>query len=54
MWIVEVVCSDPRCAEEGEVVVAQLDEVDESVCECGCCFVVLAVASFELLAVTAR
>jgi hypothetical protein len=53
MWIVRVVCSDPECAEESEVIVSHLDEVDESVCECGGCFVVLAVASFEPLALTA-
>ena len=50
MWIVEVVCSDPECAEEREVIVAELDEVDESVCDCGGCVVVLAVANFEPLA----
>lgn len=50
MWIVKVVCSDPDCAEEQEIVVAELDEADAAVCECGCCVVTLTVASFELLA----
>lgn len=49
MWIVKVVCSDPDCAEEQEIVVAELDEADEAVCDCGCCVVTLAVASFEPL-----
>lgn len=50
MWIVKVVCSDPDCAEEQEIVVAELDEADEAVCDCGCCMITLAVASFEHLA----
>lgn len=49
MWIVRVVCSDPDCAEEQEAIVAELDEVDSVVCECECCVVTLAVASFEPL-----
>gem|GEM_PF-2424138 len=54
MWIVRVVCSDSSCAEEHEVVVSRLDDVEESVCEgCGCCVVVLAVASFEPLSLIA-
>jgi len=50
MWIVKVVCSDPDCAEEQEIVVAELDEADAAVCDCGCCVVTLAVAGFEPLA----
>lgn len=53
MWIVKVVCSDPDCAEEQEVVVAELDEADAAVCDCGCCVVTLAVANFEPLALAA-
>ena len=49
MWIVKVVCSDPDCAEEQEIVVAELDEADAAVCDCGCCVVTLAVAGFEPL-----
>jgi hypothetical protein len=49
MWIVKVVCSDPECAEEQEVIVAELDEVDATVCDCGCCVVTLSVAVFEPL-----
>lgn len=47
MWQVTVVCSS--CAEESEVVVADLDDVDREVCECGYSFVVLSVAAFEPL-----
>lgn len=50
MWIVKVVCSDPGCAEEQELVVAELDEADAAVCDCGCCVVTLSVAGFEPLA----
>jgi hypothetical protein len=45
MWQVTVHCSD--CAEESEVVVADLDDVEREVCQCGYSFVVLSVASFE-------
>jgi hypothetical protein len=53
MWIVRVVCSDPECAEEQEVIVAELDEVEAVVCDCECCVVALAVASFEPLPLAA-
>jgi len=42
---VTVHCSD--CAEESEFVVADLDDVEREVCQCGYSFVVLSVASFE-------
>jgi hypothetical protein len=45
MWQVTVLCSD--CAEESEVVVADLDDVEREVCACGYSYVVLSVASFE-------
>lgn len=45
MWQVTIVCSD--CAEETEVVVENLDDVDREVCECGYSYVVVAVAEFE-------
>lgn len=44
MWQVTVVCSS--CAEEAEVLVGDLDEVEREVCECGYSFVVLSVAEF--------
>jgi hypothetical protein len=45
MWQVTVLCSD--CAEEAEVVVGDLDDVEREVCPCGYSFMVLSVASFE-------
>jgi len=53
MWIVQVGCSDPDCTEERELFVAEIDEVDDAICDCECCFVVLTVASFEPLALAA-
>jgi hypothetical protein len=53
MWHVEVVCSDPRCDEELELWVENLEEIDRAVCACECGVVVLTVASFEPLAVAA-
>jgi hypothetical protein len=47
MWQVTVVCSS--CAEESEVVVENLDDVEREVCACGYSFVVLSVAAFEPL-----
>jgi hypothetical protein len=52
MWAIDVVCSDPACSEEREVVVEELDEVDRVVCDCGCCVVTLSVAAFEPLHLT--
>lgn len=40
-----VVCSS--CAEEAEVVVEDLDDVEREACECGYSYVVLSVAAFE-------
>ena len=47
MFQVTVVCSS--CAEESEVVVENLDDVEREVCECGYSYVVLSVATFEPL-----
>jgi hypothetical protein len=47
MWVIDIVCSDDECAEEWEVVVGDLDELERVACECGCSGVALAVASFE-------
>lgn len=47
MWQVGIVCSS--CAEESEVVVENLDDVEREVCACGYSFVVLSVAAFETL-----
>ena len=45
MWQVVVLCSG--CAEETEVVVGDLDDVEREACPCGYSFAVLSVASFE-------
>jgi hypothetical protein len=45
MWQVAVVCS--ACAEESDVVVADLDDVEREACACGYGFVVISVANFE-------
>ncbi len=45
MWQVTVVCSS--CAEESDVVVENLEDVDREACECGYSYVVVSVAEFE-------
>jgi hypothetical protein len=45
MWQLTIVCSS--CAEESEVVVHDLDDVEREVCGCGYSYVVLSVAHFE-------
>jgi len=45
MLLVTVVCSDPACFEEHELVVEDLDRVDAELCECGHGFVVVAVGT---------
>lgn len=45
--LVTVVCSDPECIEEREVVVEDLDAVDRYVCDCGHGFVVVAVSELD-------
>lgn len=41
----KIVCSD--CAEESEVTVEDLDDVEREVCACGYSYVVLSVSAFE-------
>jgi hypothetical protein len=45
MWQVSVLCSG--CAEESELVVEALDDVEREACLCEYSFVVLSVASFD-------
>lgn len=45
MWQALVVCSS--CAEESEVLIEDLDELEREVCACGYSRVVLSVAGFE-------
>jgi hypothetical protein len=45
MWQIRVACSS--CAEETEVLVEELDDVDREACSCGYSYVVLTVSGFE-------
>jgi hypothetical protein len=45
MWQALVVCSS--CAEEAEIVVTDLDDLEREACPCGYSYIVLAVADFE-------
>jgi hypothetical protein len=45
MFQVLVACSS--CAEESEVLVEELDEVDRQVCPCGYSYAILTVSNFE-------
>lgn len=45
MFQVTVVCSS--CAEESDIVVEKLDDVDREACPCGYSYVLLSVAEFE-------
>jgi hypothetical protein len=47
MWSVDIVCSDPECEWQAEVLLDELDEAELLVCECGHCVVVRAVARFD-------
>jgi hypothetical protein len=49
MWSVDIVCSDPECEWQAEVLLDELGEAELLVCECGHCAVVRAVAQFEAL-----
>jgi hypothetical protein len=45
MLLAEIVCSDPVCDEQKEVVVESVDQLDGLVCECGHGFVLVRVSS---------
>jgi hypothetical protein len=49
MWQVTIVCSS--CAEETDVLVESLDDVEREACECGYSYVVVSVAAFEAVEV---
>jgi hypothetical protein len=49
MFVVETVCSDPGCAAEAAVLVAGLEEVEASLCDCDCGLVLVAVGAVELV-----
>jgi hypothetical protein len=47
MLLARIVCSDPHCPEELEIAIADLDELDGLVCECGYGFVLMEVAELR-------
>jgi hypothetical protein len=47
MLLVTVVCSDPECIEEREVLVEDLDAIDATVCDCSHGFVVVSVSEHD-------
>jgi hypothetical protein len=47
MLLVTVVCSDPECIEEREVAVEDLNAIDDTVCDCGHGFMVVAVSALD-------
>ena len=47
MLLARIVCSDPGCDEEKDVVVEWLDQLEGLVCECGHGFVLESVSSLE-------
>ena len=47
MFLVNVICSDPDCAEEIEAVVDSLQEIDDIVCECHYGTVLLSIADLD-------
>ena len=48
MLVARMLCSDPQCAEEVEILVEELDELDRAWCECGYGLVVTAVSETEV------
>jgi hypothetical protein len=47
MWEIDIICSDPGCAEESVVWAKSLEELEQAVCECGCVMVAGTVAVHE-------
>jgi hypothetical protein len=47
VFIVHLTCSDVACAEELEAVVETLEEIDEVLCECGCCTALVTIAELD-------
>lgn len=47
MFLVTIVCSDPDCSEEREIVVGDLDAVEACACDCSHGFVVLTVSELN-------
>jgi hypothetical protein len=49
MLIARMLCSDPGCAEEHEIQVAELAELDRACCGCGFGLVVTSISQLELV-----
>jgi hypothetical protein len=49
MLVARMLCSDPQCAEEVEILVEEVDELDRVWCECGYGLVVTAVSETEVV-----
>ena len=47
MFIARIVCSDWECAEEREVTIESLDELDELTCECSHGFALISVSELR-------
>jgi hypothetical protein len=47
MLLARIVCSDPRCTEELEVTIEEVDQVDDYLCDCGFGFVLMDVAELR-------
>jgi hypothetical protein len=52
MLLARLVCSDPRCHDEREIAVDDLDRLDGLVCECGHGFVLVSVSELREPAAT--
>jgi hypothetical protein len=48
MLIARMLCSDPECAEEHEVTIAELHELDRACCECGFGLVLTSISRVEV------
>jgi hypothetical protein len=48
MLIARMLCSDPGCADEREIVVAELAELDAACCECGFGLIVTSISQVEV------
>jgi hypothetical protein len=48
VFVARMLCSDPACAEEQEIVIAELTELDSACCECGFGLVVTAISQVAL------
>lgn len=42
MFVARLLCSDTDCAEEQEVLVDTLDELERLLCDCGCALALIA------------